>query len=101
MFLDHTNDFVTMSKIAIIAHTPLKQTALNCVKYNLDSLRNFWLIATEGTALMIQQLCSLSVEAVFHGLDGGDIQLAAQILYGDITAVLSGCHLCSSASIRY
>ena len=90
-----------MSKIAIIAHTPLKQTALNCVKYNLDSLRNFWLIATEGTALMIQQLCSLSVEAVFHGLDGGDIQLAAQILYGDITAVLSGCHLCSSASIRY
>jgi methylglyoxal synthase len=77
-----------MSKIAIIAHTPLKQTALNWVKHNLASLRNFRLIATEGTALMIRKQCSLSVEAVFHGPDGGDIQLAAQILNGDITAVL-------------
>lgn len=75
-------------KIAIVAHNRHKQEALSWATKHKHKLYYFELIATAGTAKLISDITNLPVEAVLHGPDGGDIQLANAVLQGTIEAVV-------------
>lgn len=74
-------------KIAIVAHNRHKQEAIRWANAHKHKLSCFDLIATAGTAKLITEKTKLPVEAVLHGPDGGDIQLANEVLLGTIGAV--------------
>jgi len=73
--------------IALIAHDGKKDEMAEFVRQNADTLRQFELIATGTTATVIRQATGLEVEAVLSGPRGGDVQIAARVLTGEITAV--------------
>lgn len=74
--------------IALIAHDGKKDEMVRFVAAYVDSLRQFDLVATGSTGRMVGELTGINVRTVRHGPAGGDVQIAAEVLEGQIAAVL-------------
>jgi methylglyoxal synthase len=74
--------------IALIAHDGKKADMLAFAMQNRESLARFQLVATGTTGKLIQDKTGLEVERVLSGPLGGDVQIAARVVTGDIHAVV-------------
>ncbi|MEB3355594.1 MAG: methylglyoxal synthase [Synechococcales bacterium] len=74
--------------IALIAHNTQKDILITLVKDYLPVLSRYRLLATQSTGQQLQSATGLSIEQVAPGEVGGDIQLAAAVVAGDVVAVI-------------
>lgn len=74
--------------IALIAHDGKKADLTSFVHKNVDLLRRFRLVATGTTGKMLQDQLALDVHRYHSGPLGGDVQIAAAIVEGEIFAVI-------------
>lgn len=74
--------------IALIAHDGKKADMLAFAMQNREALTRFQLVATGTTGKLIQDKTGLDVERVLSGPLGGDVQIAARVVTGDIHAVV-------------
>jgi methylglyoxal synthase len=74
--------------IAVIAHDGRKADLVAFATYNRDTLAGFRLVATATTGRLLREKVGLEVTTVLSGPMGGDAQIAAQVVSGDIAAVL-------------
>ena len=73
-----------MKTIALIAHDKKKNEMLEFVGHHLELLKEFHLVATHTTGTLISQTFGLDVETMMSGPLGGDQQIGAAIVEGDI-----------------
>ena len=71
-------------RIALIAHDRKKSDILSWVLTNEKVLSNFYLVATATTGKLINLETDLDIEVVESGPQGGDIQIASQMVDGKI-----------------
>ena len=76
------------STIALIAHDRKKGEMVAFAKRYAPVLARYRLIATGTTGQGIQDGSSLSVERLLSGPLGGDTQIAAQVVTGEVAAVI-------------
>lgn len=77
-----------MPTVALIAHDGKKDEMAIFAARHADELIGFDIVATGTTAGVVRKAApSLSVRAVLSGPRGGDVQIAAEVLAGDIHAV--------------
>lgn len=69
-----------MSTIALVAHDNEKQNLCEWAKYNKEVLKNHNLVGTGTTSAMISEIAGLEVKGFLSGPEGGDAQIAAQIV---------------------
>ena len=74
--------------IALIAHDNKKDDIVDFAVRHQPLLSRYHLIATEGTAKRIQEATSLEIERLASGSLGGDTQIAANIVAGEVVAVV-------------
>ena len=74
--------------IALVAHDARKLAMLRWVNTHRDLLKEFKLVGTEGTAKAISEVCRLDISSLDHGVGGGDIRIANQILEGKIDVLI-------------
>ena len=77
----------TIQTIALIAHDGKKADMLAFAIQNRDALQKFELIATGTTGKLIEDKVALPVRRVLSGPLGGDVQIAAEVVTGEIDAV--------------
>jgi methylglyoxal synthase len=73
--------------IALIAHDGKKEDMVRFAAQNREYLARFELIATGSTGRLVEAATSLSISGLRHGPKGGDVQIAAEVLAGRISAV--------------
>jgi methylglyoxal synthase len=76
-----------MNTIAMIAHDGKKADMVAFATYNRDKLSQFRLVATDSTGKLLMQKVGLDVELVLPGPLGGDAQIAAEVVTGQVHAV--------------
>ncbi len=81
--MDEVNKYV-----ALIAHDERKQQLADFVERNLETLREFPLIATRTTGTRLRTELDLTVDLVQSGPQGGDMQIGAKIAEDRILAVI-------------
>ena len=74
--------------IALIAHDQKKDEMVEFASRHAPLLSRYHLIATETTGQRIQNATSLQIERVESGSLGGDAQIAAKVVAGEIVAVV-------------
>jgi len=74
----------TQKKIALVAHDNCKQMMLEWVIFNRDVLINHTLYATGTTGKLLIEKVGLEINRLFSGPLGGDQQIGAKIVEGDI-----------------
>ena len=74
--------------IALIAHDAKKDDMVDFAIQHQPLLSRYHLVATGTTAKRIQEATKLKVEAMASGPLGGDAQIAAKIVEGEIIAVI-------------
>lgn len=74
--------------IALIAHDGKKADLISFAHKHVDLLSRFRLVATGTTGKMIQDQLDLDVHRFLSGPLGGDVQIAARIVEGDIYGVI-------------
>ena len=74
--------------VALIAHDTKKAEMVALAKQYRTILSRYHLIATEGTGRRIAEGTGLPVECLASGLAGGDLQIAARIVEGDVVGVV-------------
>ena len=74
--------------IALVAHDSRKQDMVEWANYNKETLKKFNLVGTSGTAKAIENITGLSVKALGHGPDGGDVYIAYELLQGNIDKII-------------
>ncbi len=77
-----------MKTIALIAHDGKKADMVAWATYNREVLARYQLVATESTARMLHNKVGLEVEAVQPGPMGGDAQIGARVVEGQIAGVV-------------
>lgn len=77
-----------MKKIALIAHDGKKADMVAFATYNREHLGSYPLIATASTGRLLVDKVGLEVECVASGPYGGDAQIGAQVVTGQIEAVI-------------
>jgi methylglyoxal synthase len=77
-----------MKTIALIAHDGKKADMVAWATYNRGALAHYQLVATESTARMLHNKVGLEVEAVQPGPMGGDAQIGARVVEGQIAGVI-------------
>jgi methylglyoxal synthase len=77
-----------MKTIALIAHDGKKADMVAWATYNREVLAHYQLVATESTARMLHNKVGLEVEAVQPGPLGGDAQIGARVVEGQIAGVI-------------
>jgi methylglyoxal synthase len=75
-------------RIALIAHDNKKSDLLEWVKFNAGSLAHHELCATGTTGRLISAETNLTVERLESGPLGGDQQIGARIVNGDIDLLI-------------
>jgi len=76
-----------MATLALIAHDGKKAAMVAFAIKHRDHLAKFDLIATGSTGTMVAEATGLSVRPFRHGPAGGDVQIAAEVLQGNVLAV--------------
>jgi len=74
--------------IAIIAHDGKKADLLDFVQKNRKRLSKYHLIATRTTGTMVREKLGLEVRCYRSGPYGGDAEIAARVVNGDVHAVI-------------
>ncbi len=74
--------------IGLIAHDNRKIRMLEWVNGNRELLKNYPLKGTEGTAKIVKDVTGLNVQAIGHGPEGGDVEIAYNILKGKINILI-------------
>jgi methylglyoxal synthase len=77
-----------MKTLALIAHDGKKDEMITFAKTNKQRLQTFTLIATNTTGSLLKNAVGLEVECVLSGPVGGDVQIAARVVKGTVTAVI-------------
>lgn len=77
-----------MKTLALIAHDGKKDEMVAFASEFRETLRNFLLVGTGTTGGMVQEHTGLEVERMLSGPVGGDVQIAARVVVGQIAAVL-------------
>jgi len=75
-------------KIALVAHDNKKQTLLDWAKLNREKLSRHQLFGTGTTGRLVQQELGLEVHCFNSGPLGGDQQIGAKIVDGDIDLLI-------------
>lgn len=74
--------------VAIVAHDGKKPDVLEFARRHRERLSGFRLVATRTTGTLLQESLGLDVETVLSGPRGGDAQIAARVVAGEIAMVL-------------
>lgn len=74
--------------LALVAHDSKKETMVQLVKVHRERLAELNLVATRSTGRLIQENTGLPVRLLESGPLGGDQQVGALIVSGDIDAVI-------------
>ncbi|GIV00410.1 MAG: methylglyoxal synthase [Actinomycetota bacterium] len=74
--------------LALIAHDGKKDDLLRFAREHLALLRRLRLVATATTGSMLAAELGLEIERVASGPQGGDLQIGARIVSGDVGAVV-------------
>ncbi len=74
--------------VALIAHDTKKDDIVALVKKYRSLLSRYHLIATAGTGQRIKNVTGLTVEQLASGTQGGELQIAARIVSGEVTGVI-------------
>lgn len=74
--------------IALTAHDTKKEELIDLIKAHKDELQDTVLVATRSTGQLVQSRTGLPVTLVESRRNGGDIQLAALVVSGEIGAVI-------------
>ena len=74
--------------IALIAHDAKKNDIVDFAIRHKPLLSRYHLIATGTTGKRIQEATSLTIERLASGSLGGDTQIAAKIVAGEVIAVI-------------
>ncbi len=74
--------------IALIAHDTKKSDIVALTKKYRPILSHYHLIATDTTGQRIQEATGLKVERLAPGSQGGDLQIAARIVSGEVAGVI-------------
>jgi methylglyoxal synthase len=74
--------------LALVAHDEKKDDLLQLAARHRSTLSNLRLIATGHTGAQIADLLDLEVERVHSGPEGGDLEIGARIVAGDVDAVV-------------
>ena len=77
-----------VKKIALIAHDNRKEALLNWVAENKEELKKHTLCGTGTTARLITEATGLEVKGFKSGPMGGDQQIGAAIVNGDIDIMI-------------
>jgi methylglyoxal synthase len=74
--------------LALVAHDEKKDDLLRLAKRYRSSLDRLHLLATFHTGALLSEEVGLPVERFGSGPEGGDIQIGARIVQGDVDAVV-------------
>jgi methylglyoxal synthase len=74
--------------IALVAHDNVKWQLLAWADRNKQELRHFRLVATGTTGRLLHNDLALEVERLVSGPLGGDLQLGARIVDGQVDALI-------------
>ncbi len=77
-----------MLTLALIAHDGKKADLVAWATFNRQVLARCRLVATAGTARLLREKVGLEVEALRAGPEGGDIQIGARVVEGQVNAVV-------------
>jgi methylglyoxal synthase len=77
-----------MTTIALIAHDAKKQDMLAFVRRYETALAKHRLVATAATGRMIRESTGLRVELMQPGPLGGDLQIGARVVAGEVEMVI-------------
>jgi methylglyoxal synthase len=77
-------DMKPSKRIALIAHDGKKDDLIEWIKYNKGTLEKHELFATKSTGRMVQEQTGLKVHCYLSGPIGGDQQIGAKIVEGEI-----------------
>lgn len=77
-----------MRTIALIAHDGKKPDMVAFAREHVARLGEFALVGTGTTGGMITDHTGLTVERVLSGPIGGDVEIAARVVHGEIAAVI-------------
>lgn len=75
-------------KIALIAHDNLKKTLVDWVQRNQSILKKHTLVATKTTGSEIESKMGINLEKVASGPKGGDVEIASQIVRGEVQMMI-------------
>jgi methylglyoxal synthase len=74
--------------LALVAHDGKKDDILRLAERYRSTLARLRLIATSHTGRLLAETLELPVEVMQSGPEGGDIQIGARIVQGDVDAVV-------------
>ena len=74
--------------IALIAHDAKKPDMVAFAKFHRRSLAGRKLMATESTGRLLERRVGLRIERMLSGVEGGDVQIAARVVQGEVEAVI-------------
>jgi methylglyoxal synthase len=74
--------------IALIAHDAKKPDMVAFVKFHRLWLADRKLVATESTGRLLERRVGLRIERMLSGVEGGDVQIAARVVQGEVEAVI-------------
>jgi methylglyoxal synthase len=77
-----------MKTLALIAHDGKKADMVAWATFNRNTLARYRLVGTQGTAKLLRDKVGLEVEAVQSGAYGGDAQIGARVVEGQVDAVI-------------
>jgi methylglyoxal synthase len=75
-------------RIALVAHDQRKEDLVDWTKHNVEKLKGHDLYATGTTGKIISDECSLPIERLKSGPLGGDQQLGAMIVNGELDILI-------------
>lgn len=78
----------SQKKIALVAHDEKKQDLLEWARYNKELLIQHELYATGTTGTLLEQELGIEVNKLQSGPLGGDLQIGAKIVEGEIDLVV-------------
>lgn len=78
----------TIRTIALIAHDGKKADMVAFAIQNRDAIQRFELVATGTTGRLLEDKVGLKVQRYLSGPLGGDAQIAARVVTGEIDAVI-------------
>ncbi len=83
-----TNGTRRDAALALVAHDEKKDDLLRLARRYRSSLARLHLIATAHTGAILAEELGLPVECLRSGPEGGDIQIGARIVAGEVDAVV-------------
>jgi methylglyoxal synthase len=75
-------------RIALVAHDDQKNSLLEWAKYNKETLKGHQLSATKTTGQLLSITEGFDIECLESGPFGGDIQIGARIVNGEVDILI-------------